>query len=284
MLLLIKAVSAVYFYHRYSKSFLGVVKRSNYPFYQVATVDSSEQAANFRIREGWVSVDRSYNPVLVSDVTETPGWNGVRILHPTSNMCFDSRSGTEQDGNALIFYSPHNGAAQAFTLNLLADFSFALGWSGKCFKYWEPTRTFFSGPCTDLQTSSFDLYAEALPEKKVIRADIYNLKNDQDDMKSSASNNKVVYPDAANDNIHNPNKLDFKKIVYVAGAPIKTDIHGSDFIQGKTNSKTGITKVKTGVAHYESSEYEHIDSIRKDFPLFHDQGPKKPRSRRHLFA
>lgn len=176
----ISTVKAVYFYHRYTKQFLGIEKQSNFQFDCPAPVSRIEQALDFRIREGGVTPASDYNPKSLSEITEKPSSRFIRILHPRMNKSFDSHTGKGKIGDRLIIYPSHNNDAQKFSLEMLSDFSFILLFKGKCMKYNEKNNNFVLGFCRNLEMSTFDLYMETVAEKKIIKEETFSLNNELD--------------------------------------------------------------------------------------------------------
>lgn len=146
-------VSAVYFYHKYSKKYLGVEWSPSHNLTVATLVQNKSNALNFRIRKGEGLPSNSN-----TSPTESPTNEFIRILHPTKHMTLRSPSHDTINGSTLSLWQSLDSTAHAFILALQPDFSFVIQWKQKCFKFVEKTKTFALNECTDLKNSSFEIY------------------------------------------------------------------------------------------------------------------------------
>ena len=216
MFCFIALVQAVFFYHKHTKNFLGMKKPNNFQHYQVVPVNSKKEAINFKIREGGVTPLPDYNPVTAKRITEKPSSDILRILHPTRNLSVDSFTGKGRDGNPLILYPSHNDQAQKLYLKMLSDFTFVFGFKEKCFKYNESENNFILGSCKNLEKSTFDIYMETVPEKKVVKEEVYNTKRSK--RYDSSEYSDLSYTSGPNAILNNPKQdRNVTKLVFKNG-------------------------------------------------------------------
>lgn len=82
-----------------------------------------------------------------------------------------------RDGNDLILHMNNNSLAQVFSLKMLPDTKFVLGWRDKCMIYNQRRNNFISGPCTNLEQSTFELYLETEPASKNVTDEVIVINN-----------------------------------------------------------------------------------------------------------
>lgn len=174
----ISAVSAVYFYHRHTKKFLGIFKPSNSNFPMVAPIGDISKATNFKIRSwGPMKKDGDNTP---NEDANIPINKYIRITNDDGSISWNTRSGALQAGLELILYDSYSTITEPYQMNLTlnSDLSMTLMWRNFCFKYNEKDNNFLTGDCKDIKKSSFDLYEKKSGGNgKITVKEIHNLRN-----------------------------------------------------------------------------------------------------------
>lgn len=147
MLLFLGLTNAIYFYHLKTNSFLGIKKDKGFTgFEYIGPVGSISNAIDFHILQH------------EKELNET-----IRIsLSEKDDRVLDAESGQITTNLPIIVFPKNNGNAQKFTLKLLADNSFIIGYHNLCLTYDENHGGFRTDSCNSkkLMNSKIDLYFE----------------------------------------------------------------------------------------------------------------------------
>lgn len=159
-------VSAVYFYHKHSKQFMGISEKSPSNDQLFVPVSNVNQALNLRINEGGVAPTSAINPISLKDITEKPSSFFLRIQHPTSYLVLDWVT-SKLNEDQVVFTAGNNAQNQKFSLAFLSDFSFLLQVDGRCAIYDEVKNHFKLGSCNNSKNSRFEIFLDTRRTKTV---------------------------------------------------------------------------------------------------------------------